>query len=62
MGRFSQDIIKKAGYKISALDIESNILQNESVKECAVVGVPDEKYGEEIVAFVVLKDKALTPS
>ena len=49
LGRISQDIIKKAGYKISALDIESVLLQNTQVKECCVFGVPDVKYGEEIV-------------
>ena len=56
LGRFTQDIIKKAGYKISAIEIETNLLLNDFVKECAVVGVPDEKYGEEIVAFIVLKE------
>lgn len=53
LGRLSQDIIKKSGYKISALEIEDVLLQTGKVKECAVVGVPNEDYGEEIVAFVV---------
>jgi acyl-CoA synthetase (AMP-forming)/AMP-acid ligase II len=53
LGRLSQDIIKKSGYKISALEIEDVLLRHEDVKEVAVVSIPDETYGEEIVAFVV---------
>jgi acyl-CoA synthetase (AMP-forming)/AMP-acid ligase II len=53
LGRLSQDIIKKGGYKLSALEIEDRLLQHTSVAEVAVIGVPDEKYGEEICAFVV---------
>ncbi|KAL9649387.1 hypothetical protein ABK040_014298 [Willaertia magna] len=52
-GRSSVDIIKSGGYKISALDIERVILGNEKIKECAVVGVPDEEYGERIGAIIV---------
>jgi len=50
LGRISQDIIKKAGYKISALDIESQILEMGSgkISEVCVLGIPDTKYGEEI--------------
>lgn len=48
LGRMSQDIIKKAGYKISGLEIESHLLEHEKVKEVCVFGIPDEKYGEEI--------------
>ena len=55
LGRLSQDIIKKSGYKISALEIEDVLLQSGKVQECAVVGMPDIEYGEEIVAFVVRK-------
>lgn len=56
MGRLSQDIIKKQGYKLSAIEIESALFDHEAVSQVAVVGVPDEKFGEEVVAFVVLRD------
>jgi malonyl-CoA/methylmalonyl-CoA synthetase len=60
LGRNSVDIIKHAGYKISALDIERAILSDDSVSECAVIGVPDEEYGQKIAAIVVLKDPSKT--
>ena len=55
-GRLSADIIKKGGYKISALDIESVLLTHPAVKEVCVFGLPDEKYGDEIAALVVGED------
>lgn len=54
LGRLSQDIIKKQGFKISALELESSLSLHKSVNECAVIGVPNEEYGEEIVAFIAL--------
>mmetsp|Transcript_25788 Transcript_25788/g.60253 ORF Transcript_25788/g.60253 Transcript_25788/m.60253 type:complete len:542 (-) Transcript_25788:68-1693(-) len=54
MGRTSVDIIKSGGYKISALEIESVLLQHEKIKECAVIGVPDETWGEAVTAVCVL--------
>lgn len=59
LGRFSQDIIKKGGYKISALEIEGRILQNKNVGDVCVLGVPNEKLGEEVACLVVLKDDNL---
>ncbi len=40
------DIIKHGGFKLSALQIESVLLEHPSLQECAVVGVPDPTYGE----------------
>jgi malonyl-CoA/methylmalonyl-CoA synthetase len=57
VGRLSTDIIKSGGYKISALEIESVILQHQEVKECAVVGIADETWGEKIGAAVIWKEK-----
>lgn len=54
LGRSSVDIIKSGGYKISALEIESVLLQHEKIKECAVVGKPDETWGEKVTAVCVL--------
>jgi len=54
MGRSSVDIIKSGGYKISALEIESVLLQHENIKECAVVGKPDETWGEKVTAVCIL--------
>lgn len=48
-----KDVIKTGGEWISSLDLESLILQHDAVRECAVVGVPDDKWGERPVALVV---------
>ena len=56
MGRSSVDIIKTGGEKVSALEIESTLLEHEDIAECAVIGVPDETWGEAIVAAIVLNE------
>ena len=60
VGRLSTDIIKSGGYKISALEIESVLLQHPAIRECAVVGLPDEMWGEKIAAAVVWKSEPQT--
>ena len=55
MGRASVDIIKSGGYKISALDIEREIMALPYVAEVMVVGVPDEEFGERVAGAVCLK-------
>ncbi|MEM7476485.1 MAG: acyl-CoA synthetase [Planctomycetota bacterium] len=56
MGRTSVDIIKSGGYKLSALEIEAFLLDHPSIRECAVVGLPDPTWGE-IVAVVLVTRK-----
>lgn len=58
LGRYSIDIIKSGGYKISALEIESKLLDHHEIDECAVVGVADEEWGE-IVAVALVSDSNL---
>jgi len=60
VGRLSTDIIKSGGYKISALEIESVLLEHPGVRECAVCGIPDETWGEKIGAVVVWKERAFS--
>ena len=55
LGRSSVDIIKTGGYKVSALEIEAVLLTHPDIKEVAVVGVPDQVWGERIVAALVLR-------
>lgn len=55
LGRESVDIIKTGGYKVSALDIEEVLLTHPTVKQCAVVGVDDEEWGERVCAAIVLE-------
>jgi malonyl-CoA/methylmalonyl-CoA synthetase len=59
LGRKSQDIIKSAGYKLSALEIEAVLLEHPAIAECAVVGVPDEARGETVAAAVVPRAAAV---
>ncbi|CAF3306651.1 unnamed protein product [Rotaria sp. Silwood2] len=54
-GRQSMDIIKRAGYKISALDIERVLLEHNDILECSVVGIDDPTLGQKIVAIIVTK-------
>ena len=60
LGRDSIDIIKSGGYKISALEIEDTLLKNQKIRECAVIGLDDDKWGEVIgVALVTTDNKDL---
>jgi malonyl-CoA/methylmalonyl-CoA synthetase len=54
LGRASIDIIKSGGYKLSALEIEATLLEHPSVTEVAVIGVPDDEWGEIVAAAIVL--------
>tara|TARA_B100000315_G_C14585895_1_gene593016 strand:+ start:2778 stop:4253 length:1476 start_codon:yes stop_codon:yes gene_type:complete len=59
LGRDSVDIIKSGGYKISALEIEDVLLRNDKIKECAVVGIPDDKWGEIVATVLVIRKEAI---
>ncbi|CAI5490664.1 unnamed protein product [Closterium sp. Naga37s-1] len=53
-GRASVDIIKTRGFKVSALEIESKLLEHPLISEAAVLGVPERQQGEAVAAVVVL--------
>jgi malonyl-CoA/methylmalonyl-CoA synthetase len=53
VGRRATDLIKTAGYKVGAGEVESALLEHPAVREAAVIGVADDDLGERIVAFVV---------
>lgn len=55
LGRNSCDIIKSRGYKISALEIETKLLENPLIEDCAVIGIPDDAFGQKIVAIVTCR-------
>jgi acyl-CoA synthetase (AMP-forming)/AMP-acid ligase II len=59
-GRKSADIIKTGGEKISALEIERQLLSLPEVSECAVVGLPSEAWGQKAAAIVVLTEQGKT--
>ena len=54
LGRSSVDIIKSGGYKLSALEIESALLELSYVCEAAVVGLVDQEWGECVAAALVV--------
>jgi malonyl-CoA/methylmalonyl-CoA synthetase len=55
LGRTSVDIIKSGGYKLSALEIEEVLREYEPVADVAVVGVPDDEWGQRAVAVVIAR-------
>tara|TARA_R110002074_G_scaffold402348_1_gene608430 strand:+ start:69674 stop:71335 length:1662 start_codon:yes stop_codon:yes gene_type:complete len=55
-----KDMILVSGFNVYPNEIESVIVEHKGVLECGVIGVPDEKHGEAVKAFVVKKDDTLT--
>lgn len=55
LGRRSVDILKSGGYKISAVEIEELLRWHPAVRDCAVVGLPDEEWGQRVAAAVVIE-------
>ncbi|MCX5240403.1 long-chain-fatty-acid--CoA ligase [Streptomyces prunicolor] len=51
----AKDVVISGGENISTIEVEQALMSHEAVLEVAVVGVPDEKWGERPKAFVVLK-------
>jgi long-chain acyl-CoA synthetase len=57
-----KDMINASGYKVWPREVEDVLAEHPAVRESAVVGVPDEKRGETVKAFVSLKPGAsVTP-
>jgi fatty-acyl-CoA synthase len=50
-----KDVIISGGENISSIEVEGILLQHPAVQEAAIVGMPDEKWGETPYAFVVLR-------
>jgi malonyl-CoA/methylmalonyl-CoA synthetase len=55
LGRSSVDIIKTGGEKVSAVEIEAILRLHPAIAECAVVGVPDERWGERVCLAAELR-------
>lgn len=49
----SKEMINRAGQKISPREVEEVVLKHEAVKSAAVIGLPDDLYGERVVAYVI---------
>ena len=55
-----RDMIVSGGFNIFPFEVESALLEHPSVQDCAVIGVPDEKWGEAVKACVELKPGSMT--
>ncbi len=60
LGRKSADIIKTGGEKVSALEVEREMLSLPQVSEVAVVGIASEAWGQKVAAVVVLSEGGKT--
>ena len=54
-----KDVIISGGENISSIEVESALLRHPAVQEVAVVGMPDEKWGETPHAFIIVRSGAL---
>jgi fatty-acyl-CoA synthase len=52
----SKDVIKSGGEWISSVELENALMGHPAVAEAAVVGIPDERWGERPLASVVLRE------
>ena len=55
----AKELIISGGFNVYPREVEDVISQHEAIRECAVVGEPDDEWGEIVVAFVVA-DRDLT--
>ena len=51
-----KDLIIRGGYNVYPREVEEVLYRHEAIREAAVLGIPDEMYGEEVRAVISLKD------
>jgi acyl-CoA synthetase (AMP-forming)/AMP-acid ligase II len=56
-----KDVIISGGENVSSIEVEDALMSHEAVKEVAVIGIPDEKWGELVTALVVTDGSDVTP-
>ncbi|MEM8886417.1 MAG: long-chain fatty acid--CoA ligase [Bacteroidota bacterium] len=54
----TKDMIIRGGLNVYPREVEEVMMKNDAVSLCAVIGIPDDEMGEEIKAYVVLKEGA----
>jgi fatty-acyl-CoA synthase len=50
-----KDMIITGGQNVHAAEVEETLLRNDAIADCAVIGLPDALWGEQVVAVVVIK-------
>jgi acyl-CoA synthetase (AMP-forming)/AMP-acid ligase II len=57
-----KDMVKTGGENVSSVEVERVLLASPEIVECAVIGVPDERWGEAVTAVVVPVDPDADPA
>jgi acyl-CoA synthetase (AMP-forming)/AMP-acid ligase II len=55
-----KDVIISGGENVSSIEVEDVLMMHPAVKECAVIGIPDEKWGELVTGLVVTDGSGVT--
>ncbi len=50
-----KDMIVSGGYNVFAVDVEDELMQHSKIVDCAVIGLPDDTWGERVSAIVTLR-------
>jgi fatty-acyl-CoA synthase len=50
----AKDMIISGGFNVYSVEVEQALLQHPDVQDCAVIGLPDDKWGEKVVAVLQL--------
>lgn len=56
-----KDLIIRGGENIHPLEIENCLLAHPGVADVSIIGVPDERYGEAVAAFVIAREQPPEP-
>ena len=56
-----KDLVIRGGENIAPMAIEDRLIEHEAVVQAQIIGVPDEGYGEELGAFLELKEGSTRP-
>ena len=51
----AKDMVITGGFNVYSAEVEQAVMQHDAVRDCAVIGLPDEKWGERVTAVVQLQ-------